>query len=104
MLQMRLYGSWPAASSSGGDGAQGAFEVLDLRLERFLPVVVGRLPLALFAAQYREPQPRFTDRTLRGEKPLPLGGEGADPVHQRPRPLVGENGVEIPARVFFGVR
>src|SRR5215210_3395483 len=72
-LQMRLYGSRPAASSFRGGGAQGALELLNLRLEHFLPVVVGRLPLAVFAAQYREPQPRFTHGTLRWEKPLPLG-------------------------------
>src|SRR3954452_5259710 len=64
MLQMRLYGSWPAASSSRGDGAQGLFESQDLRLKLFLQVVVGRLPLALFAAQYREPQPGLADRTF----------------------------------------
>jgi hypothetical protein len=55
MLQMRLYGSWPAASSSLGDGAQGEFEVLDLRLQPFLQVVVRSIPLALLAAQYGEP-------------------------------------------------
>src|SRR5215213_9927306 len=64
MLQMRLYVSRPAASSLRGDGAQGVFELLDLRLELFLAVVVRRLSLAVFAAQYREPQPGFAYGTL----------------------------------------
>src|SRR5215213_2229744 len=64
MLQMRLYVSWPAASSLRGDGAQGVFEILDLSLEPFLAVVVRRLPLVVFAAQYSEPQPRFADGAL----------------------------------------
>jgi hypothetical protein len=61
MLQMRLYGSWPAASSLRGDGAQGEFESLDLRLELFLAVVVRGLLLAVVAAQYREAKPGFAD-------------------------------------------
>src|ERR671910_954672 len=100
MLQMRLYGSWPAASSLGGDGAQSVFEVLDLRLQLILTVVVWRLPLAVFAAKYREPQPGFADGTIRGEEPLSLGGESTDPVHQRPGPLVHQDGVKIPAGVL----
>jgi hypothetical protein len=64
ILQMRLYGSWPAASSSRSEGAQGVFELLDLRLELFLPIVIWGLPLTLFTAQYRQPQPRFADGTF----------------------------------------
>jgi hypothetical protein len=49
MLQMRLYGSWPAASRLSGHRAQGVFELLDLGLQLFLAVVVWRLPLVVFA-------------------------------------------------------
>src|SRR5919112_2638984 len=97
MLRMRLYVSWPAASSLRGDGAQGALESLALYLKLFLAVVISRLPLGVFAAQYRQPKPGFTHGTLRRKEPLPLGCEGTDVVHQRPGALVHEDGVEVPA-------
>src|SRR5829696_940860 len=101
MSQKRLYGSATVASSSVGDGDQSLFEILDLRPEQFLLIVVRRLPFLLLAAEYRQAQPRFANGAFGRVEPLPLGGEGADLVHQRPGPLVGENTVEVLTRMLF---
>src|SRR5215216_862975 len=101
MLQERLYGLGLTASSSGGDGTQGLFKLLNLRLEHLLLIVIRRLPLTALPTEYPESQPGFAHGALGRKEPLPHRGEGADLIHQRPGPFIQEHSVEILARIFF---